>query len=67
MVNICTAIATAVNANGQREILGVDVFTTEDGPAWTSFLQGLVARGLSGVRMVISDHHLGLKQAIAAG
>ena len=66
VVNICTAIATAVNANGQREILGVDVFTTEDGAAWTSFLWGLVARGLSGVRMVISDHHLGLKQAIAA-
>lgn len=65
VVNICTAIATAVNTNGQREILGV-VFTTEDGAAWTSFLRGLVARDLSGVRMVISDHHLGLKQAIAA-
>src|SRR5215470_16075385 len=66
VANICTAIATAVNTNGQREILGVDVFTTEDGAAWTSFLRGLVARGLSGVRMVISDHHLGLRQAIAA-
>ena len=66
VVNICTAIATAVNANGQREILGIDVFTSEDGAAWTSFLRGLAARGLSGVRLVISDDHLGLKQAIAA-
>jgi putative transposase len=66
VVNVCTAIATAVNANGQREILGVDVFTSEDGAAWTSFLRGLAARGLSGVRLVISDDHLGLKQAIAA-
>lgn len=66
VVNVCTAIATAVNTDGQREILGVDVFTAEDGAAWTSFLRGLVARGLSGVRLVISDDHLGLKQAIAA-
>jgi len=66
VVNVCTAIATGVNADGYREILGVDVFTAEDGAAWTSFLRGLVARGLSGVRLVISDDHLGLKQAIAA-
>jgi transposase-like protein len=66
VVNVCTAIATAVNADGQREILGVDVFTAEDGAAWTSFLRGLAARGLTGVRLVISDDHLGLKQAIAA-
>jgi len=66
VVNVCTAIATAVNADGQREILGVDVFTAEDGAAWTSFLRGLVARGLTGVRLVISDDHLGLKQSIAA-
>ena len=66
VVNVCTAIATAVNADGQREILGVDVFTAEDGAAWTSFLRGLAARGLTGVRLVISDDHLGLKQSIAA-
>jgi transposase-like protein len=66
VVNVCTAIATAVNADGHREILGVDVFTAEDGAAWTSFLRGLVARGLAGVRLVISDDHLGLKQAIGA-
>src|SRR5581483_2468852 len=66
VVNVCTAIATGVNADGYREILGVDVFTAEDGAAWTSFLRGLVARGLAGVRLIISDDHLGLKQAIAA-
>ena len=66
VVNVCTAIATGVNADGQREILGIDVFTAEDGAAWTSFLRSLVARGLASVRLVISDDHLGLKQAIAA-
>ena len=66
VVNVSCAIATGVNADGHREILGVDVFTSEDGASWTSFLRGLVARGLSGVKLVVSDDHLGLKQAIAA-
>jgi putative transposase len=66
IVNVVTAIATGVKADGRREILGVDVLTAEDGAAWTSFLRGLVARGLSGIKLVISDDHLGLKQAIAA-
>jgi putative transposase len=66
IVNVVVAIASAVNADGRREILGVDVFTTEDGAAWTSFLRGLVARGLSGVKLVISDSHEGLKKAVAA-
>ncbi len=66
VVNVCTAVATGVNANGQREILGVDVFTSEDGAAWTQFLRGLVARGLNGVRLAVSDDHLGLKAAIGA-
>lgn len=66
VVNVATAIATGVNADGHREILGVDVFTAESGSSWTSFIRGLVARGLSGVKQVISDDHLGLKQAIAA-
>ena len=51
---------------GQRESLGFDVITTEDGAGWTAFLRNLVARGLSGVAMVISDDHKGLKAAIAA-
>lgn len=66
VVNVATAIATGVNADGRREILGVDVFTSEDGAAWTSFLRGLVSRGLKGVKLVISDSHEGLKGAIAA-
>jgi transposase-like protein len=54
-------VATAVNAEGRREILGLDVFTSEDGAAWTSFLRGLVARGLAGCELVISDAHPGLR------
>ena len=66
IVSVATVVATAVNAEGLREILGLDVFTSEDGTAWTSFLRGLVARGLSGVELVTSDAHAGLKAAIAA-
>ena len=66
VVSVATVIATGVNAEGHREMLGVDVFTTEDGAGWTAFLRGLVARGLSGVALVISDAHEGLKNAIAA-
>ena len=66
VVNVVTAIATGVNSNGQREILGIDVFTSEDEAGWKAFLRGLVARGLSGVKLVTSDAHSGLKAAIAA-
>jgi putative transposase len=66
VVSVATVVATAVNAEGHREILGVDVFSAEDGAGWTAFLRGLVARGLSGVALVISDAHEGLKNAIAA-
>ena len=59
-------IATAVNADGHREILGLDLLTSEDGAGWTIFLRDLVARGLAGVRLVISDDHAGLVAAIAA-
>ena len=59
-------VATAVNGDGHREILGLDVSSEEDGAGWTAFLRGLVARGLSGVALVISDAHEGLKGAIAA-
>ncbi len=59
VVNVATVIATGVNAEGHREILGVDVFTSEDGAGWTAFLRGLVARGLQGVRLVISYAHQG--------
>jgi putative transposase len=66
IVNVACVLATGVGADGHREILGVDVLTSEDGAGWTSFLRGLVARGLSGVELVVSDAHQGLKQAIAA-
>jgi transposase-like protein len=66
IVNVALICATAVNGEGQRELLGVDVVTREDGAAWTAFLRSLVARGLSGVELVISDAHEGLKDAIGA-
>jgi transposase-like protein len=66
IVNVAVVTATAVNAEGHREILGLDVITTEDGAGWLAFLRGLVARGLSGVSMVISDAHPGLVDAIAS-
>jgi len=65
VVNVVVVIATAVNADGRREILGFDVFTSEDQAAWDGFLQSLVDRGLSGVMLVVSDAHKGLKAAIA--
>ena len=52
-------IAVGVNANGQREVLGVEVVSNEDGAGWLAFLRDLVARGLSGVRLVVSDAHPG--------
>ncbi len=65
-VNVHCLIATGVNADGHREILGVDVTSSEDGAGWLAFLRGLVARGLSGVALVTSDDHAGLVSAIAA-
>src|ERR1700730_3913394 len=65
-VNVHCLIATGVNADGCREILGVDVTSSEDGAGWLAFLRGLAARGLSGVALVISDDHAGLVNAIAA-
>ena len=65
-VNACVVHAVAVNREGYRESLGLDVVTAEDGAAWTAFLRGLVARGLAGVRLVTSDAHPGLVDAIAA-
>ena len=63
--NVAVVLATGVNATGHREVLGVDVITVEDGAGWTAFLRGLVARGLAGVQLVVSDAHEGLKGAIA--
>jgi putative transposase len=66
VVNVHALIATAVNADGHREILGLDVASGEDGAGWLAFLRGLVARGLSGVQLVISDAHPGLVAAIGS-
>lgn len=65
IVNVSVVVATAVNAEGRREVLGMDVGTSEDGAFWLAFLRSLVARGLSGVQLVTSDAHQGLKEAIA--
>ncbi len=67
VVSAAVVLATGVNAvTGQREVLGLDVGPSEDGAFWLGFLRGLVARGLCGVRLVISDAHEGLKTAIGA-
>jgi putative transposase len=66
VVSRAVVIATGVTATGDREVLGVEVGDSEDGAFWTAFCRGLRARGLRGVQLVISDHHLGLKAAIGA-
>jgi len=65
IVNVSVAVATGVNSEGRREVLGMDVGTSEDGAFWLAFLRSLAARGLSGVQLVTSDAHQGLKDAIA--
>ncbi len=65
VVQVAVVVATAVNAAGKRELLGIDVGTSEDGAFWLGFLRGLVARGLSGVELVTSDAHQGLREAVA--
>jgi putative transposase len=58
-------VATGVSMGGDREVLGCAVGDSEDEAFWTTFLRSLRERGLAGVRLVISDHHLGLTKAIA--
>ena len=58
-------LAYAVHESGYREVIGLDVGECETEAFWRSFLRGLVKRGLRGVRLVISDAHAGLKNAIA--
>ncbi len=66
VVNTVVLIATGVNGDGRREVLGLQVVTSETGPAWNAFFADLTARGLAGVQLVTSDAHAGLKDAIAA-
>jgi putative transposase len=67
VASTAVVIAVGVKAQtGEREVLGLDVGPSEDGAFWRSFLRSLVARGLSGVRLVTSDSHQGLKSAVEA-
>jgi putative transposase len=66
VVSKAIVIATGVTKTGDREVLGLAVGDSEDGAFWTAFLRSLRARGLAGVRLVISDAHEGLKGAIGA-
>jgi putative transposase len=66
VVSMAVVLGIGVRASGEREVLGLDVGPSEDGAFWLQFLRALVARGLSGVQLVISDAHHGLKGAIAA-
>ena len=66
IVNVCVVVATWVNAEGQREILSMNMGASEDGAFWLAFLRSLTTRGLSGVELVTSDAHQGLKNAITA-
>jgi putative transposase len=61
----CVVIAHGVHETGRREIIGLDVGAAETEAFWTDFLRALVARGLIGVQLIISDAHEGLKNAIA--
>ena len=63
VIKIAVMVATGVNADGYREILGVATSTAESGAGWGSFFKDLVARGLSGVALVTSDAHTGLVDA----
>jgi len=66
VVNTHALVATGVNADGHREILGLQVTSAEDGAGWLAFFRDLTARGLTGVQLVTSDAHRGLVDAIGA-
>lgn len=66
IVNVAVVIAVGVNTDGHREVLGVDLITAEDGAGWLAFFRSLIARGLSGTALVISDAHEGLVGAVGA-
>jgi putative transposase len=66
VVNVDALPAYGVNADGHREILGLQVSSGRDGAGWLGFFRDLIARGLSGVKLVTSDAHAGLVAAIGA-
>lgn len=65
VVSSAVVVAYGVNSEGYREVLGLEVGAAESHEAWVAFLRGLVARGLHGTQLVISDAHAGLQRAIA--
>jgi putative transposase len=64
IVSVAAIIAVAVSTDGRREIVGLGIGPSEAEPFWSSFIKGLVRRGLKGVKLVISDAHEGLRLAI---
>jgi len=62
---VAAIIAIAANTEGRREIIGLGVGPSEAETLWMDFLRGLKARGLDGVKLVVSDAHTGLKGAIS--
>jgi transposase-like protein len=66
VVNVHALLATGVNGDGYREILGLQVTSAEDGAGWLAFFRDLTARGLAGVAVITSDAHRGLTDAIGA-
>jgi putative transposase len=66
VVGVHALVATGVNVDGHREVLGLQATSAEDGAGWLAFFRDLTARGLTGVRLVTSDAHAGLVAAIGA-
>jgi putative transposase len=65
IVSVAVIVAVGANADGRREVLGMEVGPSEAEPFWTAFLRGLARRGLRGVKLVISDAHEGIKAAVS--
>ncbi|OOO28151.1 UNVERIFIED_ORG: IS256 family transposase [Rhizobium sophorae] len=65
IVSVAVIIAVGVNSDGRREVLGMEVGTSEAEPIWTEFLRRLTRRGLRGVKLVVSDAHEGIKAAVS--
>jgi transposase-like protein len=65
VVTVAAIVAIGVNESGHREVLGLEVGPSEAAPFWTEFLRGLVRRGLTGVELVISDAHEGIRAAVS--
>jgi putative transposase len=65
IVSVAVIIAVGVNADGRREILGMDIGPSEAETFWTGFLRKLARRGLRGVKLVVSDAHEGIKASVA--